>query len=151
MACSFITLNWILALECKLIWYVGKESFSVSENIKKCTTMSNNLKSQARMTPGGEHGSVWNHDVRGSLCVCVCVCSRRLQRISLTSLQSRGRRSSSPRLMTLTKSFRRHRTKGEGSMASVSDRFQSLFLITFVHTGVEESFQVFFKSFPLHC
>lgn len=35
MACSFITLNWILALECKLIWYVGKESFSVSENIKK--------------------------------------------------------------------------------------------------------------------
>lgn len=73
MACSFITLNWILALECKLIWYVGKESFSVSENIKKCTTISNNLKSQARMTPGGEHGSVWNHDVRGSLFVCVSV------------------------------------------------------------------------------
>lgn len=52
---------------------MGKESFSVSENIKKCKNISNNLKSQARMTPGGEHGSVWNHDVRGSLCVFVCV------------------------------------------------------------------------------
>lgn len=117
----------------------GNSLFLCLKVLKNIKNISNNLKSQAGMTPGGEHGSVWNHDVRGSLCVCVC--SRRLQRISLTSLQSRGRRSSRPRLMTLTKSFRRHRTKGEGR---VSDRFQTLFLITFVHTGVEE-------SFPLCC
>lgn len=54
------------------------------------------------------------------LCVCACVCSRLQQKISLTFLQSRGRRSCRRRLMTSPKTYRRRRTKGDDIISGVT-------------------------------
>lgn len=80
------------------------------------------------------------------MCFCLCACSLRLQRISHTSPQSRGRRSCRQRLMTSTKSFRRRRTKGEGSVTASSDLTFSLFLI-FLQTGIKASLPGFLCIF----
>lgn len=125
---------WDLVRVLVLTWKL-KEYFHNCFFILWCHTYLELLNSgmrnrKARAPPGGGHRSGCNHDLSGRVCFCVCACSCQLQRICHTSPQSRGRRSCRPRSTTSTKSFRRRRTKGEGSRLWPPDTSVIFYILT---------------------